>query len=82
MFLPSAVSVRHHDPRDERRRDDVKIGLAMAAGWSFIVTAYYANRDNSTAPYLIWMVSTAGMVGLYWFFLRDDKDVDIRGASS
>lgn len=78
LFLPNAVSVRHYDPNDERRQKDVRLGLALAGMWSFIIAAHYASKTGSSKPYAYWLAGAGTMVALYEMSLRDGNDIDLR----
>lgn len=78
LFLPNLVTVRHHDPDDTRRQADVRLGLLLASGWSFIVALHYAQKSGSSRPYLYWFAGVLTMAALYEASLRDRNDIDLR----
>lgn len=78
-FLPSAISVRHHDPGDERRIKDLRLGFLYGGVISFSIAAYYASKDDDATPLLYWMLAAGGMIALYEWSFRNRDDVDLRG---
>ena len=80
--MPGVLSVRHHDPNDSRKQRDLRLGMLLAGGWSFIVAMHYANKSNSHVPYMYWIGGVATMVTIYEASFRDTDDIDIRDNGS
>lgn len=78
MFLPSLPEVRHHDPNDQRKKSDVRLGLFLAGFWSFIIAALWAQREGKPLPYGYWLLAVAAMILLYETSFRDQSDLDLR----
>lgn len=78
MFLPGILEVKHHDPNDARKQRDLRFGMFLAGGWSFIVAAHFANKSNSHTPYLYWLGGMGTMLILYEWQFRSADDIDLR----
>jgi len=76
MFLPGVAAVRHHNPDDTRKRKDLRLGMALATGWSFLVAMHYANKSNSPVPYMYWAGGILTLGFLYEGAFRDRQDID------
>ena len=82
MFLPGILDVKHHDPNDSRKQRDLRFGMLLAGGWSFVIAAHYANKSNSHTPYLYWLGGMGTMITLYEWQFRDADDIDVRNNGS
>lgn len=79
-FVPiNLVQARHADPDDYRKVSDLRLGLLIAGAWSFIIAAHYANRENSSKPYVYWLAGATVLIVGYELALRSRTDIDLRG---
>lgn len=76
FFAPGLHDIRKADPDDEKARRDLRLGLALAIGFSLMMAAGAAANSQNAAPYGYWLVAVAIMVLLYLRMMRDTEDIE------